>query len=122
MPIPVEVGDYVTPAMVRAELKLGAGQAIDDRLERVCSLASWIVFAFVGQAGADVWLQPPVDPATYPAAAVESALAIAIDLWRRPTAPAGYVQVADYVGRLAQDPTSPVASQLSLMRLSWPIS
>lgn len=121
MPL-VTVGPYVTGLELRTALKLGAAADVVERADAVAELANAIVFHFVGTASAEEWLQPPVFPAKYPAAATESALTIATDLWRRPSAPAGYVQIVDYVGRLAKDPADPVAAQLSILRVEWPIA
>lgn len=117
----VAVGAYVTGLELRTALKLGGDAPTITRSDAVARLACDIVFNFVGRAGAEIWLQPPVDPAVYPPAVTESALTIASDLWRRPSAPAGYVQIVDYVGRLAKDPADPVAATLSILRLDWPI-
>lgn len=117
---PVTVGEYVTGGELVAVLKLAAGDLA--RADTVAAAANLIVFQAVGQAGANAYLAPPVEPATYPAAAREAALAIAVDLWRRPKSPGGVFQVADYVGRLALDPVAPVMVLISTMRLSWPIA
>ena len=50
-------------------------------------------------------------------------MAIAVDVWRRPSTPGGYFQVADYVGRLSADPTSSVTVLLdSIGREAWPVA
>lgn len=116
----VTVGAYVTVDELKAILKLVDGD--DARAATVCAAANEIVFQAVGQAGANAYLAVPVEPATYPAAAREAALAIATDLWRRPKSPGGVFQVADYVGRLALDPATPVMALISTMRLSWSIA
>lgn len=98
------------------------------RAEGLAELASIIVEHVVGERGVTLHLlalQPtatgePTDPP--PAGAHEAALTIANDLWRRPTTPGGYFQVVDYVGRLAQDPASPVLALLAPYRESWAIA
>jgi hypothetical protein len=118
MPAP----SYITPTDLAALVGQGADPA---RLDRVCTTASRVIDHYYGTATVDAVLRPPTVPdgGPYPAAVVEAALTVAADLWRRPTTPGGYFQVADYVGRLAQDPTSPVIALLdSVGRLEWPVA
>lgn len=93
------------------------------RADGVAELASIIVETVVGDKGVIRHLLPTGVPnERVPAGAHEAALTIANDLWRRPTTPGGYFQVVDYVGRLAQDPASPVLLMLSPYRESWSIA
>jgi hypothetical protein len=103
-----------------AELAKLLGVAPDDpRLERVAAATDRIVDGYYGAATVAAKLPAP----PWPAAVQEAALTIATDLWRRPTTPGGYFQVADYVGRLSLDPAAPVVILLdSIGRLEWPIA
>lgn len=110
-----------------AELAKLLGVAPDDpRLERVATAAGSVVDAYYGAATVtarlpDVAAGDPWPP--WPAPVVEAATTIAVDLWRRPTTAGGYFQVADFVGRLANDPASSVSILLdSLGRLEWPVA
>jgi len=106
---------YVTTAEL-AEL-VGADPA-DPNLAVVVADASAVVDHYYGNATIAAKLAAPPWPATVRRAA----LTIAGDLWRRPSTPGGYFQVRDYVGRLAQDPTSPVIAELNALgREAWPI-
>lgn len=113
---------YVTPA----ELGPVVGVQPDDpRLTRVCESVSTIVDAYYGSATVAAKLRNPdgSDLPSVPSVVAEAALTIGTDLWRRPTTPGGYFSVADYVGRLAQDPTAPVVILLNSIGLeAWPIS
>ena len=107
---------YVEPTELASFL--GADPA-DPRLTRVCLAASQIIDAYYGGATVAAKLVAP----PWPDPVIEAALAIAADLWRRPTAPGGYFQVVDFVGRLAADPASPVTVLLdSIGRLEWPVA
>lgn len=113
---------YVTPAELAGYV--GADPA-DPRVSRACVTASNIVDHYYGTVTVAARLRQPdgSDLATVPDAVAEAALTIGLDVWRRPTTPGGYFQVADYVGRLAQDPTAPVVVLLdSLGREAWPIA
>lgn len=107
---------YVEPA----ELAAALGVAADDaRVARVAAAATAVIDAYYGAATvANKLTAPP-----WPDAVIEAALTIAQDLWRRPTTPGGYFQVADYVGRLQLDPAAPVAVLLdSIGREVWPVA
>lgn len=106
---------YVTPAEL-AEL-VGADPA-DPNLEVVCDDVTQVVDHYYGTVTVAAKLVAP----PWPACVRRAALTIAGDLWRRPSTPGGYFQVRDYVGRLAQDPSSPVVVELqALGREAWPI-
>ena len=98
----------------------------DPRLARVAAATSTVIDGYYGRATVAAKLPDVVDPdpwPEWPAVVVEAAMAIAVDIWRRPSTPGGYFQVADYVGRLSADPTSSVATLLdSLGRLEWPVA
>ena len=98
----------------------------DPRLARVAAATSTVIDGYYGAATVAAKLPDVVDPdpwPPWPAVVVEAAMGIAIDIWRRPSTPGGYFQVADYVGRLSADPTSSVATLLdSLGRLEWPVA
>ena len=116
MTVPGPRAHYADPA----ELAKLLGVAADDpRLERVCSATDTVIDSYYG---ADtVTAKLPAEP--WPAVVVEAATAIAVDVWRRPSTPGGYFQVADYVGRLSRDPTDPVAVLLdALGRERWPVA
>ena len=104
-----------------AELAKLLGVPVDDpRLERVCSATDAVVDSYYGAA--TVTAKLPADQ-PWPAVVVEAATTIAVDMWRRPSTPGGYFQVADYVGRLSKDPADPVAILLdALGRESWPVA
>ncbi|HEY6416336.1 MAG TPA: hypothetical protein VIX41_08865 [Acidimicrobiales bacterium] len=113
---------YVTPEDLTALVGSGADPA---RVERVCDTASRIVDHYYGAATVTAKLRQadgsPLD--VVPSCVIEACLTIAVDVWRRPTTPGGYFQVADYVGRLSQDPTSPVVALLNALgREEWPIA
>jgi len=113
---------YVDPVEL-AEI-VGTNPA-DPRLARVVAATSQIVDHYYGTVTVAAKLRLPdgADLPVIPACVNEAATTIAVDLWRRPTTPGGYFQVADYVGRLAQDPTSPVVVLLNALgRLEWPIA
>lgn len=111
-----------------AELAKALGVAPDDpRLVRVTATTSRVIDAYYGSLTVATRLpydtENPPDPHEWPAEVVEAAFAIAIDVWRRPSTPGGYFQVADYVGRLSADPTGHAATLLdSLGRLEWPVA
>ena len=110
-----------------AELAAKLGVAPDDpRLTRVAAATSTIIDGYYGKVTVAAKLPDVVDPdpwPPWPAVVVEAAMAIAMDLWRRPSTPGGYFQIVDYVGRLSVDPTSGVATLLdSLGRLEWPVA
>lgn len=113
---------YVTPA----ELAPVVGVPVDDpRVVRVCATASTIVDAYYGSTTVAAKLRQPdgSDLPEVPPTVGEAAGVIALDVWRRLTTPGGYFTVADYVGRLPQDPTSPVVVLLdALGRLAWPVA
>ena len=113
---------YITPD----ELAGAVARPPDDpRLTRVCQAASTVVDAYYGAATVAARLRNPdgTDLATVPPVVAEAALTIATDLWRRPTTPGGYFSVADYVGRLAQDPAAPVVVLLDAIgREAWPVA
>ena len=99
------------------------------RAGEVAELASIVVEHIVGEAGVIAHLMPgELDPVTEqpvkppPSGAHIAAVTIAGDLWRRPSTPGGYFQVADYVGRLSADPGSPVLALLTPYRESWSIA
>ncbi len=102
------------------------GAAPDDpRVPRVIAATSSIVDHFYGAVTVAARLRNPdgTDLAVVPDVVAEAALTIAADLWRRPTTPGGYFQVSDYVGRLAQDPTSSVVALLNALgRLEWGVA
>lgn len=116
------MADYVSVEELVAVLHLKP--ADEPRAVRVCELVNGtatvtgLVDHIIGAKG----VAAHCVAAPYPAAAHEAALAIAVDLWRRPTTPGGYFQVADYVGRLSADPASPVLGLLATLRESWSIS
>ena len=113
---------YVTPDELAAAVGTDAGVA---RVTRVCQATATVVDAYYGSATVAARLRNPdgSDLAEVPAVVAEAALTIATDLWRRPTTPGGYFSVADYVGRLAQDPTAPVVVLLdALGREAWPVA
>lgn len=113
---------YVAPA----ELAAVVGVPTDDpRLVRVVATTSQVVDHYYGTAtvAAKLRNEDGSDLAAVPECVAEAALTIAVDVWRRPTTPGGYFAVADYVGRLAQDPTSSVVVLLNALgRESWPIA
>jgi hypothetical protein len=113
---------YVEPD----ELGPAVGRPPDDtRVVRVCQAASTVVDAYYGSTTVAAKLRNPdgSDLDTVPAVVAEAALTIATDLYRRPTTPGGYFSVADYVGRLAQDPAAPVVVLLdALGREAWPVA
>lgn len=99
------------------------------RANGIAELASIIVESVVGHAGVVRHLLPTTVDATSgeatdrpPSGAHEAALTISADLWRRPSTPGGYFQVADYVGRMAVDPASPVLALLTPYKESWSIA
>jgi len=109
---------YVDPAELAAELGVDP-VAQEARLARVCAATSAVIDSYYGSA--TVALKLPAAP--WPAAVSEAALTIGVDIWRRVTTPGGYFQVADYVGRLAIDPTSSVGVLLdSIGRERWPVA
>lgn len=90
----------------------------DPKLDVVCADTTTVIDDYYGTLTVTDKLAAPPWPATVRRAA----LTIAGDLWRRPATPGGYFQVRDYVGRLAQDPTSPVIVELNALgRSAWPI-
>lgn len=113
--------DPRAPYVEVAELARLLGVPEDDpRLVRVTESVSQIVDRYYGKLTVAAHLiEPP-----WPPALTEAALTIAADLWRRPAAPAGYFQIVDFVGRLALDPASPVATLLdsAIPRERWPIA
>ena len=116
MTVPGPRAHYADPAELA---KLLGVDVADPRLERVCSATDTVVDSYYGTATVSAKL---VDP-PWPAVVVEAATTIAVDMWRRPSTPGGYFQVADYVGRLSKDPTEPVAILLdALGRESWPVA
>lgn len=113
---------YVTTAELAGLVGAGADPA---RLDTVCEVASRVVDHYYGTATVTAKLRPPAVPdgGPYPDVVREACLTIAADVWRRPTTPGGYFQVADYVGRLSQDPTSPVVALLNALgREAWPVA
>lgn len=102
--------------------------AESTRADSVAELVSIIVEHAVGEAGVIAHLLPadvddtgtPTDPP--PSGAHEAALAMAPDVWRRVSAPGGYFSVADYVGRLNQDPAQSALLLLAPYRESWSIA
>jgi hypothetical protein len=107
---------YVTTDEL-AEL-VGADPA-DPNLGVVCAEVSQVIDHYYGTATVTAKLIAP----PWPANVRRAALTIGGDLWRRPATPGGYFQVRDYVGRLAQDPTSPVMVELNALgREAWPIA
>lgn len=96
------------------------GVAPDDpRLEQVAAATDAVIDAYYGAVTVATKLVAP----PWPAPVVEAALTISSDLWRRPSTPGGVFQVADFVGRLALDPATPVASLLdSIGRETWPVA
>lgn len=113
---------YVTPDELAA---LVGAPPTDPRVARVCAASSQVVDAYYGTKTVAAKLRNPdgSDLAVVPDTVAEAALTIGVDLWRRPTTPGGYVEVADYVGRLSQDPTSPVLVSLNALgREAWPIA
>jgi len=115
------MADPAAPYVDPAELAKMLGVAADDpRLERVVTAVGAIVDGYYGDATVAASLVAP----PWPAGVTEAALEIAIDVWRRPTAPGGYFQVADYVGRLSADPASSVVVLLdsAVPRLEWGVA
>ena len=108
------------PYVTTDELAELVGAAPDDpNLELVCADVTQVIDAYYGSMTVTAKLIAP----PWPANVRRAALSIAGDLWRRPSTPGGYFQVRDYVGRLAQDPTSPVIVELNALgRESWPIA
>lgn len=107
---------YVDPDLLAEQLGL---DPLDPRVMDVCLAASQIIDSYYGEATVTAKLVAP----PWPPPVAEAALTIATDLWRRPSAPGGYFQVVDYVGRLTLDPTLSVAVLLdSIGRLEWPIA
>lgn len=110
----------------RAELaRLVGSTADDERLGPVCDDTDMVVDHYYGSRTVAAKLRDTdgnvIDPV--PACVARAALTIAVDLWRRPTLPGGYVQLTDYVGRLAQDPTSSVTAELNALgRLGWGVA
>lgn len=99
--------------------------ASDPRLARVVAATSQVIDHYYGTVTVAAKLRLPdgSDLPTVPASVNEAALTIAVDVWRRTTTPGGYFAVADYVGRLAQDPTSAVGTLLNALgREAWPIA
>ena len=91
----------------------------NERVARVCAATTEIIDSYYGALTVTEKLPAP----PWPDAVAEAALTIASDLWRRPSTPGGYFQVADYVGRLSKDPAEPVAILLdALGRESWPVA
>jgi len=103
-----------------AELAIALGVPADSpRLARVVDATTVVIDSYYGAATVAARLPAP----PWPAPVIEAAFTIAQDLWRRPSAPGGYFQVSDFVGRLALDPAAPVAVLLdSIGRLSWPVA
>lgn len=100
---------------------------LDERLPVVTTTADTVVEHYYGTVTVNTLLRDvdglPFPVELVPATVRLAALTIAADLWRRPETPGGYFQVADYVGRLAQDPTAPVIAALNALgRLEWPIA
>lgn len=112
---------YVTADQVLADqARTGTTDANQlARADAIAELASIVVEHVVGHAGTVAHL---VGPEVVPAGAAEAARTVASDLWRRPSTPGGYFQVADYVGRLAADPASSVLALLAPYRESWAIA
>ena len=115
---------YVTVEELAGLTGTAAG---DPRLARVADTASAIIDHYYGTATVNARLRNPdgTDLAEVPATVAEAALTIAGDVWRRPTTPGGYFQITDYVGRLAQDPTSSVVALLNALpggRVDWSIA
>jgi hypothetical protein len=113
---------YVTTDQLKALVGAGADPA---RLDTVCVAASAVVDHYYGTVTVAAKLRQPDGTAlaVVAPAVAEAALTIAADLWRRPTTPGGYFSVADYVGRLAQDPASSVVALLNALgREAWPVS
>jgi hypothetical protein len=107
---------YVTTDEL-AEL-VGADPA-DPNLEVVVADTTAVIDAYYGSMTVAARLVAP----PWPANVRRAALSIGGDLWRRPATPGGYFQVRDYVGRLAQDATSPVIVELNALgREAWPIA
>lgn len=112
--------DVRDPYVTEAELaELVGADPTDPNLAVVVADVSAVVDAYYGTVTVAARLVAP----PWPANVRRAALTIAGDLWRRPSTPGGYFQVRDYVGRLAQDPTSPVLVELNALgRDAWPIA
>jgi hypothetical protein len=112
-------GDPRPPYVTTDELaELVGADPTDPTLELVVADVTAVVDAYYGSMTVTARLAAP----PWPANVRRAALTIAGDLWRRPATPGGYFQVRDYVGRLAQDPTSPVIVELNALgREAWPI-
>lgn len=101
---------YVTAAELA--LELGIGDPNGPWIAEACTAATAAVDQDIGPAGVERWLI--VEP--WPAPVRLAALTIAVDLYRRRTAPAGYFQSDDYLARLALDPTATVDALLAPYR------
>ena len=95
------------PATVAATLGLDAA---DPAVLAAVAAADAVVRHWYGTAWDDVAADTDPDRAQ---ARTTAANTVAVDVYRRPTTPGGYFAVADYVGRLSRDPTSPVAALLA---------
>jgi hypothetical protein len=85
--------------MVAAELALApaAATAADDRLQRCCDAAAGLI---------DATLERTVDdplPVPAPAAVIQAALELAVDLFRAPAAPFGYYSTELAVASIGAD-------------------
>jgi hypothetical protein len=109
---------YVTVTEVATALGVDPADT-DGRVARAVDTAGFIIDSYYGAATVEARLPAP----PWPAPVTEAALYIAQDVWKRRSMPGGYVQVADFVGRLSVDPTSSVAILLdSIGRLTWPVA
>ena len=98
---------YVTAAELAAEL--GLTDTAAPWVAESCTTATAAVDQLIGPDGVARWLTAPPWPDPVRLAAVT----IAVDLYRRRSAAAGYFQTDDYLARLALDPTATVAAHLA---------
>lgn len=102
---------YVTADELAAALGIAAS---DDWVAPTCVTATALVDQYVGPTGVERWLYPADGSITTPPDPVRvAALTVAVDVYRRRTAAAGYFDVNGYLARLAMDPTGPVGALLA---------
>lgn len=98
---------YVTVAELAAEL--GVTDLEATWLEPACVTATAAVDQYIGPDGVARWLTGP----TYPDPVRLAALTVAVDVYRRRTAAAGYFAQDDYLARLPLDPTVSIGAHLA---------
>ena len=108
---------YVTPEEVAAELGVPAATATGDpRYQRACDASSAMVDSYLGRFAEEPLPTPTPEPVH------QSALELAVDLLRRPSAPYGYFVTDITIASVGPDVLRRVKSLLRPWKQTWGIA